>query len=241
MDQQQPAGDRHRLAPESGPVFLALAALTMVSGLVDAASYLGLGRVFTANMTGNVVVLGFAVARTPGFSAGASAVSLVFFLVGAAAGGRLIAAWPDRSRRWLSLALALEVLLTAVAAILVHALGVRAGSVGQYVVIAVLAVAMGCRNAVVLRLGTPDMTTTVLTRTLTGLAADPIVGAGASPRLLRRLTSVALMFAGACVGALLLRWAGPSACLTLGAAATLAVTVFLVVAPAKPVERQAGR
>jgi uncharacterized membrane protein YoaK (UPF0700 family) len=44
------------------PLLMALMALTAVSGLVDAVSYLGLGHVFTANMTGNVVVLGFAAA-----------------------------------------------------------------------------------------------------------------------------------------------------------------------------------
>src|ERR1022692_4666963 len=62
--------------------------LTLVSGLVDAVSYLGLGRVFTANMTGNVVVLGFAAAGAPGFSAPASLTSLGAFLLGAICAGR---------------------------------------------------------------------------------------------------------------------------------------------------------
>ena len=42
--------------------------LTMVTGIVDAASFLGLGHIFTANMTGNVVFLGFAAAGAPGLS-----------------------------------------------------------------------------------------------------------------------------------------------------------------------------
>ena len=50
------------------PLLYALTSLTVVSGLVDAVSYLGLGHVFTANMTGNVVLLGFATAGAPGFS-----------------------------------------------------------------------------------------------------------------------------------------------------------------------------
>jgi uncharacterized membrane protein YoaK (UPF0700 family) len=66
-----------------------LTVLTVVSGLVDAVSYLGLGHVFTANMTGNVVLLGFAAAGAPGFSIPASLASLGSFLVGAACAGRL--------------------------------------------------------------------------------------------------------------------------------------------------------
>jgi len=59
-----------------------LVALTLVSGLVDAVCYLGLGRVFTANMTGNIVVLGFAAAGAPGFSVPATLTSLAVFLAG---------------------------------------------------------------------------------------------------------------------------------------------------------------
>ena len=61
----------------------------MVTGLVDAFSYLVLGHVFVANMTGNVVFLGFALVGAPGFSIGASAVALVSFWLGALAGGRI--------------------------------------------------------------------------------------------------------------------------------------------------------
>lgn len=60
--------------------------LTVVTGLVDAVSYLALGHVFVANMTGNVVFLGFAEGGAPGLSALAA---LAAFLVGAVAGGRL--------------------------------------------------------------------------------------------------------------------------------------------------------
>lgn len=50
--------------------------LTVVSGLVDAVSFVGLNQVFVANMTGNVALLGFAMAGTPGLSAAALVVSL---------------------------------------------------------------------------------------------------------------------------------------------------------------------
>jgi hypothetical protein len=71
------------------PPLLALSLLTLVTGLVDAACYLGLGRVFTANITGNVVLLAFGAAGAQGLPVLAPTVSLLVFLVGATAGGRL--------------------------------------------------------------------------------------------------------------------------------------------------------
>ena len=71
-------------------LIVSLAALTVVSGVVDAVSYLGLGHVFTANMTGNVVLVGFAAAGAPGFSVAASLTALGVFVIGAAGGGRII-------------------------------------------------------------------------------------------------------------------------------------------------------
>jgi len=80
----------------------ALLVLTGVTGLVDAVSFLGLGHIFTANMTGNVVFLGFAAAGVPGLSVARSSTSLVAFLAGAALGGRLRVAMAGVSRRrWL--------------------------------------------------------------------------------------------------------------------------------------------
>src|ERR1039458_3662728 len=83
-----PAGDRH------GPLTPMMVALTFVTGLVDAASYLKLGHVFVANMTGNVVFLGFALAGAGGLSSGASLAALGSFLIGALAGGWLGAHYP---------------------------------------------------------------------------------------------------------------------------------------------------
>src|SRR2546426_6419352 len=95
----------------------ALMVITVVTGLVDAISFLGFGRVFTANMTGNVVLLGFAVAGAPGLSIRRSLTSLIAFLVGAIMGGRLAVAMVDTSRRrWLvTVAVAEAALLFAAA------------------------------------------------------------------------------------------------------------------------------
>jgi uncharacterized membrane protein YoaK (UPF0700 family) len=66
-----------------GPLPVLLLLLSVVTGLVDAVSYLALGHVFVANMTGNVVFLGFALAGAPGLSAPASLAALAAFLLGA--------------------------------------------------------------------------------------------------------------------------------------------------------------
>src|ERR1700757_2252621 len=84
------------------PLSLALLTLTVSTGLVDAVSYLGLGHVFTANMTGNVVFLGFAAVGVKGLSVARSLVSLAAFLLGALIGGRIATTRGDGPRRrWL--------------------------------------------------------------------------------------------------------------------------------------------
>src|SRR6266404_672700 len=103
----------------------ALLVQTVATGLIDAISYLGLGHVFTANMTGNVVFLAFAVAGAPGLSIPRSAVSLGAFLAGAVAGGRLAA------RRGVATAFALEAGLLLSAA-LAAAAGTRAAVFAVY-------------------------------------------------------------------------------------------------------------
>lgn len=185
---------------------LTLSALTFVTGLIDAVSFLGLGHVFTANMTGNVVFLAFAVAGAPGLSIPRSLTSLVAFLLGAAAGGRIGASMSNARRRWLLTAAAVEAALLLAAAACSINFHVQTGTpaVSLYAVIILTALAMGLRNATVRRLAVPDMTTTVLTLTLTGLAADSSPAGGDNSRVGRRVASVLLMFAGAAIGALLL-------------------------------------
>lgn len=85
--------------------------MTVVTGLVDAVSYLALGRVFVANMTGNVVFLGFAWAGDTTLSASASLLALGAFLLGAVAGGQLAARRGDHRGRHLAAASAVCLLL----------------------------------------------------------------------------------------------------------------------------------
>jgi len=194
--------------------------MTGVTGIVDAVSFLALGHVFTANMTGNVVFLGFALAGTPGLSLFRSFLALLSFLGGAFLGGRIPAAQAAR-------AFAIEAILLFTAAVI--ALRVVAPyqviEAATYGVIATTGAAMGLRNAMVRKLAIPDLTTTVLTLTITGLAADSFSPGADNSRWRRRCASVAVMLAGAAAGALLLRG---SAAPALGTAAAITTASALV-------------
>jgi uncharacterized membrane protein YoaK (UPF0700 family) len=170
-----------------------LLAMTAVTGIVDAVSYLAMGHVFTANMTGNTVLLGFALAGISGLSVSRSCVALIAFLAGAVAGARMAL---DSSHRWISRAFLVEAGLLAVSAALA-----TINPLPPYAIIASTAVAMGLRNAVVRRLAVPDLTTTVLTLTITGLAADSRLAGGGNPRWRRRVAAIVAIVAGAAAGA----------------------------------------
>ncbi|GHB84890.1 membrane protein [Streptomyces cirratus] len=190
-----------------------LIVLTFVSGVVDAVSYLGLGHVFVANMTGNVVFLGFALAGDRSLSAPDSLLALGAFLAGAAAAGRLRRA-TGAARMFAPLVGVQTLLVGGALALSAAGGGPPAG------MIALLALGMGLQNAVVHRLSVPDLTTTVVTRALTGLAADPW-----GPAPLRRLVTVVALLLGALTGALLTHRHGASWALAL-AVALLACVVL---------------
>ena len=198
----------------------ALLGMTAVTGLVDAVSFLSLGRVFTANMTGNVVILAFATARVPGLSIVRSLTALLAFLVGAILGGRIMArAGVDSQIRFAARAFVLEVVFLSVASFC--SIGYRSDllehSFQPFALIALTALAMGTRNAAVRKLAIPDLTTTVLTLTITGIGADSSLANGNNPRLARRVASVAAMFLGAALGAVIIHYS-ISAALWLGTA-----------------------
>jgi uncharacterized membrane protein YoaK (UPF0700 family) len=183
-----------------------LLVLTGVTGLIDAVSYLRLGHVFVANMTGNVVFLGFALLPGSGLSTAASGIAIPSFLAGAVLGGWLATRLSQRPRHWLVAAFAIEAGLMVAVAVLAS-LGVLTYHGGRALItIAVLAVGFGLQNATIRRLAARDLTTTVLTLTLTGLAADSTLAGGIGQKPLRRLGSILAMLAGAATGALLLRF-----------------------------------
>jgi uncharacterized membrane protein YoaK (UPF0700 family) len=198
--------------------------LTVVTGLVDAASYLKLGHVFVANMTGNVVFIGFALSGAKGLSVSASLAAVGSFLVGGVVGGRLGRRTDHARARTLASAAAVQTVVVGVA-VAVGATADQPRHVSQYVLIGLLALAMGLQNAVVRRLAVPELTTTVLTMTLTGIAADSHLAGGTGSRIGRRGLAVLAMLVGALAGGVLALEVGIWAPLASAASILLIVSV----------------
>jgi uncharacterized membrane protein YoaK (UPF0700 family) len=216
-----------------GPLPPLLLALTVVTGLVDATSYLKLGHVFVANMTGNVVFLGFGIAGASGISIWASLTAIGAFLVGGVAGGRIGARVSSDRVRQLAIATRIQLPLVIGAFAVAAFSSDEIGATSRYAVIVLLAIAMGIQNAAARRLAVPDLTTTVLTMTLTGVAADSVIAGGRGSKLGRRALSVVAMLLGAAIGGLLVLKVDNAASLALAAGLLVIVSFFS--------ERAAGR
>ena len=245
--------------PAYGPLQGLLLTLTVVTGVVDAISILALGRVFVANMTGNVAFAAFAVVGAPGFSLSASLFALAGFLLGAYAGGLLISRFGSDRGLLLRAGGAVELAFAAIALVIAATsgdpgvthgtIGLNGGEFGAAVtdtLAALLAIALGVQNAVARKLAVPDMTTTVLTMTLTGIGADlrtVFVKEGGVRRaartaalaaLDRRLLAVAAMVIGAAAGASLALRVSPVSALALATALLALVTAWVTLATRRP-------
>lgn len=194
--------------------------LTLVSGLIDAVSFLRLGHTFVANMTGNVVLLGFAIGGAKDISISGNLIAIGAFLAGGVIGGRLSRRHAENGAHLLSVTTIVKIFLMLGSAALAGFFGTD--TTVAYGIIAVLALSMGLQNAVVRTLGVPDITTTVITQTLTGLAMDSTLAGGNNVRWRRRVASVVVMFLGALIGALLIFRFGSASAL-LAAALTLTI------------------
>jgi uncharacterized membrane protein YoaK (UPF0700 family) len=180
-----------------------LVALTLVTGLVDSFSYLVLGHVFVANQTGNVVFFAFALAGVHGFSATASIAAIGCFAVGALIAGRLGRFLAGRRELLLGVTAGIQAVIVAETVTMTALTSVPIPAGLRYALIASLSVTMGAQNGTARKLAVPDLTTTVLTLTITGVAADGPLAGATGARVARRLISVAAMFVGALVGAVL--------------------------------------
>jgi uncharacterized membrane protein YoaK (UPF0700 family) len=221
-------------AKPAPPLPWLLLLLSVTTGLVDAISVLGLGKVFTANMTGNIVFLGFAATGAPGFRIAPYLVAIATFLMGAAIAGRIGKAHTGRPlRRWLMVAAMIEAGLLCSAAVAATGFDIatQLPELRLFAIIALTAIAMGFRNATIRQLKIPDLTTTVLTLTLTGLAADSAIAGGANPNWARRLASVAAIFAGAAIGAVLVTQSGLVIPLVLAGLVVLVGTIACALHP----------
>lgn len=179
--------------------------LTFTTGVNDAVGYLALDKVFTGNMTGNVVILGMALAGGPDLPLVGPALALAGFMIGAAAGGRLLKraerGWSGRTTVLLG---AVAFLMLALAGVLLVAGNAPSQPVAVTVTTAA-ALAMGAQAATARHIAVKDVTTVVVTSTITGLAADSRLGAGKAEGTSRRFAAVLLILAGAAAGASLLQ------------------------------------
>ena len=134
-----------------------LLALTFSTGMIDALSWLGLNGVFTANMTGNVLIIGMGAVGAGGAHWAPPLAALVIFLLGAATAGRLQRGQPPGwSRRTTA--------IFAVVGAIVAALGAaslawppRHFDASAYLVMSALAFAMGAQGAEAMRLAVPQI------------------------------------------------------------------------------------
>ncbi len=218
-------------------ISIAMFALTATAGAVDAVTFLGLGHAFAALATGNVLLLSFGVANAPGISIAAPAEALAAFVAGVTAAHAVVVAVSGRGRRWYVVALAGEVAVIAGAGVYaVIVSGTQSlPAPARAVVVVLLAGAMGWRTRTMVEAGIPDMPTTSVQVSLVKALADVLsfrLGPAREPGLARarRAATVAGVFTGGVIGALLLRL-GPGPALMAIAAVEACVAALYSRAP----------
>ena len=180
--------------------------LTFATGLVDAISVLVLGHVFVANMTGNVIFLGFWFVPHSGVDMTAAVVAFVSFLAGTVLGGRFARHLEHDTRRWVTVALAVECVVLVALSILAGAGVLDYHDNTKLILIAGLAMAFGSQNATARQFGIQELSTTVLTSTIVGIGVDSRLAGGTGQREKLRYSVVLTMCAGAVVGATMSRF-----------------------------------
>ncbi|MFT4286938.1 DUF1275 family protein [Nocardioides sp.] len=198
-------GRRLKAVPASTMHLWLMLVLTFTTGINDAIGYLGLDKVFTGNMTGNVVILGMALAGADGLPILGPALALAGFMAGAAIGGRTL---KYAGRAWTAGTTVLFGVTAALMLVLSVVLFVAGDEPARWLMVTVTtlaAAAMGVQAAAARHVAVKDVTTVVVTSTITGLAADSLLGSGKRNGSGRRFAAVALILLGAAVGALLLK------------------------------------
>ena len=185
---------------------LLLVGLTFSSGAVDAISFLALGKVFTAFMTGNFVFLGFRVAGAGGPNASRVAAAIGAFALGVYLATRIVrptkgsGIWPRR----VSVALGLAVCaLIAFAAVWVAVDG-RPSVGGSALLVALFALAMGLQSGAIQSLEVRGVFTTAATATLIFLSSDMVHRSRSATERWRLAGVLIALLAGATAGGLLL-------------------------------------
>lgn len=207
-------------------------ALTFTTGIIDAIGFLGLDRVFTANMTGNVVIMGMGLVGSTNLPVLGPALAFAGFVLGAG----IAAAVQRRARTGWS---GFTTIVLTICALIPLAMGILAEIEGHVVphtptaltITGLLGLAMGAQAATARRIGVKDVTTVVITSTITGMAADSRLAGGNGSGTGRRVWAIALMFLGALVGALLLLTSLGVALLVAGGLMLLVIAVGHTIRP----------
>lgn len=180
--------------------------LTFATGLADSISILALGHVFVANMTGNVIFLGFWLAPSTTIDLTAVAVALPTFICTTIVSGRLSRHFGPRTRPWITTVLTTEIVLLVGLAVLAGAGVLRYQGNSKLLMIAILAVTFGLQHSSARQFGIPELSTTVLTSTIVSLGLDSRLAGGTGERHRLRIGVVATMCAGAFLGATMSRY-----------------------------------
>jgi uncharacterized membrane protein YoaK (UPF0700 family) len=212
----------------------ALLLLTFATGLVDAVSVLVLGHVFVANMTGNVIFLGFWLVPHSGVDMIAALVAFASFVAGTVLSGRLARHLNAKVRRWLVVTLGFEVVALVILSVLAGSGLLKYEGSGRLILIAGLAVVFGTQNVTARQFGVQELSTTVLTQTIVGIGFDSRLAGGTGDREKLRYGVVLVMCSGAALGATLTLWTVAPVIAIAAAAVATSAAIFAFGSAAPP-------
>jgi uncharacterized membrane protein YoaK (UPF0700 family) len=204
----------------------ALLLLTFATGLADSLSILVLGHVFVANMTGNVIFLGFWLAPRTSIDLTAVAVALPTFVTTTILSGRLSRYFGIRTRPWITTVLATEIVLLVTLSILAGAGVLHYHDNTKLIIIGLLAVTFGLQHSSARQFGIKELSTTVLTSTIVSLGIDSRLSGGTGERQKLRFTVVFTMCAGAFLGATMSRFVIAPVFALTAAVVTVSLLIF---------------
>ena len=208
-----------------GPLPAMLVALTVLAGVVDAASILRLGGVFVATITGNIVFVGLGIAGSRDFAIGTCLFAIGGFVAGALVGAAVIRRGPQHRGRVIRDVLHVKLALAAVTTAIAIAAGNYPDAPLRNAMVVLLAMSMGDQLAAIRYLKVPDLVTVVLTLTVTGVVADRRQLGWSHPAMLRRFTAVLAFALGAVSGGALVLYVSLGAALAFGLAIIVGVTI----------------
>jgi uncharacterized membrane protein YoaK (UPF0700 family) len=193
---------------------------TFQTGILDAATFIGFG-IFVANMTGNVILLGAAIAHLYQHDVLPNIIAIIAFLAGGFVTGiyeRATRQPAGDSRYFFASMTAIHCALyfTAASLMFTDIIPYDETSGLRLIIFALLALGQGSQIVLSKRAGLPEFTTAVITSTLADLFANAnfaqVRGNGMRGQI-RRTASVIALFVGSIIGAETFKYHGFSVAL----------------------------